>query len=111
MYWTLDDTIRWQEFELGLNRRFVLFCVMRPLRALVIYIGVVFIGGALLAPWLYRLAQSVGHSFPQIASAPFHYFVNRSLLILALAGLWTLLCALGAKIGRASCREGVSECV
>lgn len=69
---------------------------MRPLRALVMYIVVVFIGGALLAPWLYRLAQTVGHSFPQIASAPFHHFVNRSLLILALAGLWTLLCALGA---------------
>jgi uncharacterized protein len=69
---------------------------MRPLRALVIYIVVVFVGGALLAPWLYRLAQTVGHSFPQIAGAPFHHFVNRSLLILALAGLWTLLCALGA---------------
>jgi membrane protease YdiL (CAAX protease family) len=69
---------------------------MRPLRALVIYLVVVFIGGALLAPWLYRLAQTVGHSFPQIASVPFHHFVNRSLLILALAGLWTLLCALGA---------------
>ncbi len=69
---------------------------MRPLRALVIYLVVVFIGGALLAPWLYRLAQAAGHSFPQIASAPFHRFVNRSLLILALAGLWTLLCALGA---------------
>ena len=69
---------------------------MRPLRALVIYLVVVFIGGALLAPWLYRLAQAAGHSFPQIASVPFHRFVNRSLLILALAGLWTLLCALGA---------------
>jgi hypothetical protein len=69
---------------------------MRPLRALVIYIVVVFIGGALLAPWLYRLAQNVGHSFPQIAGAPFHRFVNRSLLILALAGLWPLMRSLGA---------------
>ena len=69
---------------------------MRPLRALVIYLVVVFIGGALLAPWLYRLAQAAGHSFPQIAGVPFHHFVNRSLLILALAGLWMLLCALGA---------------
>ena len=40
---------------------------MRPLRALVIYIAVVFIGGALLAPWLYRLAQAGAHSFPKIA--------------------------------------------
>ena len=37
---------------------------MRPLRALVIYIAVVFIGGALFAPWLYRLAQLFAHSFP-----------------------------------------------
>jgi uncharacterized protein len=69
---------------------------MRPLRALVIYIVVVFIGGALLAPWLYRLVQSMGHSYPEIAGMPFHRVVNRSLLILALAGLWTLLCAMGA---------------
>ena len=69
---------------------------MRPLRALVIYLVVVFIGGALLAPWLYRLAQTVAHSFPNVANAPFHRFVGRSLLILALAGLWPLLRALGA---------------
>jgi membrane protease YdiL (CAAX protease family) len=84
------------EFALGLKWVKTYCRAMRPLRALVIYLVVVFIGGALLAPWLYRLAQSVGHSFPQIAGVPFHRFVNRSLLILALAGLWTLLCALGA---------------
>jgi membrane protease YdiL (CAAX protease family) len=96
MCWTRADAIGWQEFALGLNRRFVLFCVMRLLRALVIYIVVVFIGGAVLAPWLYWLAQTVAHSFPQIAGAPFHRFVDRSLLLLALAGLWPLLRALGA---------------
>jgi uncharacterized protein len=69
---------------------------MRPLRALFIYLVVVFIGGALLAPWLYRLVQAVGPSFSQIAGVPFHRVVNRSLLILALAGLWWLLCAMGA---------------
>ena len=68
---------------------------MRPLRALVIYIGVVFVGGALLAPWLYWLAQAFAHSFPKIAAEPFNRFVNRSLLFLALAGLWPLLRALG----------------
>ena len=68
---------------------------MRPLRALVIYIVVVFIGGALLAPWLYWLAQAFAHSFPKIAAEPFHRFVDRSLLILALAGLWPLLRSLG----------------
>src|SRR5271154_915073 len=69
---------------------------MRPFRALGIYLVAVFIGGALLAPWLYRLAQVFAHVFPQIAAAPFHRFVDRSILILALAGLWPLLRALGA---------------
>jgi len=70
---------------------------MRPLWALVIYIFVVFFGGALLAPWLYWLAQHFAHSVPKLASAPFHRFVDRSFLILALAGVWPLLRALGAK--------------
>jgi len=68
---------------------------MRPLRALLIYIAVIFIGGALLAPWLYRLAQLFGHFFPQVASAPFHRFLDRSFLIFALAGLLPVLRSLG----------------
>lgn len=73
---------------------------MRPLRALVIYILVVFVGGALLAPWLYWLAQEFAHSLPKIASEPFHRYVDRSLLVLALAGLWPLLRALGMTSSR-----------
>ena len=69
---------------------------MRRLWALVIYMVVVFIGGALLAPWLYWLAQHYAHSVPKIAGAPFHRFMDRSFLILALAGVWPLLRALGA---------------
>ncbi len=68
---------------------------MRPLRALVIYLLIVFVGGALLAPWLYSFAQEFAHSIPKIASEPFHRYVDRSLLILALAGLWPVLRALG----------------
>ena len=68
---------------------------MRPLRALIIYILVVFVGGALLAPWLYWLAQAFAHAFPKIAGQPFNRFVDRSLLLLALAGLWPLLRSLG----------------
>ncbi len=68
---------------------------MRPLRALIVYIVVVFVGGALLAPWLYWLAHTFVHEFPGTAAQPFHRFVDRSLLILALAGLWPLLRALG----------------
>ena len=77
---------------------------MRPVRALGIYIAVVFLGGALLAPWLYWLAQAGAHEFPSLVNAPlfskivhspFHRFVNRSLLGLALIGLWPLLKSLG----------------
>src|ERR1700722_6307806 len=73
---------------------------MRPLLTLVIYLVVVFVGGALLAPWLYWSAQHAAQSFPKIAGAPFHRFVDRSILILALAGLWPLLRSLGAKSAR-----------
>lgn len=68
---------------------------MRPLWALLIYFVVIFIGGALLAPWLYELAQHL--PFPKIAGAPFHRFEDRAFLVLALAGVWPLLRVLGAK--------------
>jgi len=70
---------------------------MRPLWALVIYIVVVFFGGALLAPWLFWLAQHFAQSVPKLANAPFHRFMDRSFLLLALAGMWPLMRALGAK--------------
>jgi membrane protease YdiL (CAAX protease family) len=70
---------------------------MRLLLSLVIYLVVVFVGGALLAPWIYWLVQHTAQDFPKIAGAPFHRYVDRSFLILALVGLWPLLRALGAK--------------
>src|SRR5271170_5938661 len=73
---------------------------MRSLLVLVLYLVAVFVGGALLAPWLYWLAQHAAQDFPKIATAPFHRFVDRSFLILALTGLWPLLRALGAKSAR-----------
>ena len=73
---------------------------MRPLRALGLYIAVVFLGGALLAPWLYWLAQSFATEFPKIAGQPFHRFVDRALLGLALISLWPLLKSLGATSAR-----------
>ena len=69
---------------------------MRPLRALLIYIAVVFLGGALLGPWLCWLARELAPVFPKFAQEPFHRYVNRSFELLALAGLWPLLRALGA---------------
>jgi hypothetical protein len=78
---------------------------MRPVRALLIYIVFVFLGGALLAPWLFWLAQSTAQAFPnafgqcfqKLAANPFHRYVDRSLLALALIGLPALSRALGAK--------------
>jgi uncharacterized protein len=77
--------------------RFPYCAAMRALRALIIYILVVFVGGAVVAPWLYWLAQSLAGTFPKIADSPFHRYVHRSFLVLALAGLWPLLRALGAR--------------
>jgi uncharacterized protein len=73
---------------------------MRPLRALLIYIIAVFIGGALLAPPLYWLVHWSAQTFPhlvseKIADAPFHRYVNRCLLGIALIGLWPLVKNLG----------------
>lgn len=62
----------------------------RPVSALLSYIAVVFIGGALLGPCLYRLVQQIApHS--QFAGKPFHRYLDRSLLAIALIGLWPLL--------------------
>src|SRR2546422_743180 len=73
---------------------------MRPVRALLIYTGIVFFGGALLAPWLYWTVQSLAAHLPALqglANNPFHRYVNRSLLALALIGLWLLLRGLGVR--------------
>jgi len=69
---------------------------MRSIRALVLYLVAIFIGGALLAPWLWWLVQSLVSVNSSLARAPFHRYVDRSLLLIALAGLWPLLRTLGA---------------
>ena len=44
---------------------------MRPLRAVVFYIAVVFVGGAVLAPWLQLPTRAFACELPRIAAAPF----------------------------------------
>jgi uncharacterized protein len=54
----------------------------------------VFLGGALLAPWLYWLAQWGAEHFASLRSLagnPFHRFVHRAVLGLALLGIWPLM--------------------
>lgn len=69
---------------------------MRIIRALLIYFAVVFVGGALLAPCLYWLVQAVApHS--HFAASPFHRYVDRCLMGLAIIGIWPLFRAIGAK--------------
>lgn len=71
---------------------------MRPLRSLLIYIAFIFIGAALLAPWVYWAAQWAGeHStaLKSLSAQPFHRYLNRCLLGLALLGMWPFLRSLG----------------
>lgn len=69
------------------------------MRSLLIYIATVFVAGALIAPWVYWLTQWTAGHFPTIqplAAAPFHRYVNRSLLFVAVIGLWPFLISLRA---------------
>src|SRR5436309_4528791 len=93
-----------QDYPLGHTRRESYRWPMRPVRSLLIYAGVVFLGGALLAPWLSWGVQSLAAHLPgfqKLADHPFHRYVNRSLLALALIGLWPLL----RSIGVSACRD------
>ena len=65
------------------------FAAMRPLRSVAIYFAFIFLGGALLAPWIFWLVQTLG--LHQLTQYPFHKFVTRSFEVLALAGLWPFL--------------------
>jgi uncharacterized protein len=67
---------------------------MRHIRSLLIYLAVVFLGGALLAPWLFWLTQWAATQWPVLrglAASPFHRYLARALLGLALIGLVPLL--------------------
>ncbi|HEX8394069.1 MAG TPA: CPBP family intramembrane glutamic endopeptidase [Longimicrobium sp.] len=62
----------------------------RPLAAMLLYLSFVFVGGALLAPWLYHAVQALARGIPaleNVARTPFARYVNRALLLMALAGL------------------------
>jgi len=60
-----------------------------PAWVLCVYVLGVFLGGALLAPWLWSLAQSVVPG-SGLARQPFRRYVDRSLLGFAILGLWPM---------------------
>lgn len=63
---------------------------MRLLKALLIYIVIVFAAGGLLAPVLHHLAAWAAHAgipMGRIPQAPFYLYVSRAMLIVAVLGL------------------------
>jgi membrane protease YdiL (CAAX protease family) len=73
---------------------------MRSTRALLGYLLLVFVGGALVAPWVYWLVQKLAANWPAFESLARHSFpryVNRCFLALALIGLWPLARWLGLR--------------
>jgi membrane protease YdiL (CAAX protease family) len=71
---------------------------MHPVRAVCIFFIFVFLGAALVSPWLYQMTVWASEAIPALeplAKTPFHRYVNRALLGLGLIGLWPLLRNIG----------------
>jgi hypothetical protein len=71
---------------------------LRASKAIGLYVAAVILLGALLAPWLFwavQLAAPRVSALHAYATYPFHRIFDRSIMLVALAGLWPLLRALG----------------
>ena len=71
---------------------------MRASRAIGVYVAAVVALGALFAPWLFWAVQDLALHMDVaqgLAAYPFHRFFDRSVMIVALAGIWPLLRVLG----------------
>jgi uncharacterized protein len=73
---------------------------MRAGTALALYFVFVFVGAALIAPWVSFALQSMADApldppLKTVVNTPFRRVVNRCLLVLALIGIWPLIKALG----------------
>ena len=76
---------------------------MRTSKAIGLYAVAVILLGALLAPWLFWALQGLAahfSSFGSLAHQPFHRIFDRAVLIVAFAGLWPLLRAIGFRSWR-----------
>lgn len=73
---------------------------MRPLRNLIFYILSVFVGAAIIAPWIYKFIHFCAQHFSifqALARQDFHRYLNRCMLIIALIGLVPLFRSFGFK--------------
>jgi len=68
---------------------------MRPIQSLLLFVLAVLVGGALLAPWLYWLAQ--WSELESLKKFPFHRYVTRGMLVAALVSLWPFMRSLGVR--------------
>lgn len=71
-----------------------------PAAVIFLYLVAVFIGAAFISPRLYASAQfleSVSYRFSSLADAPFHRYVSRCLILMAILALPSLLKALGLR--------------
>jgi uncharacterized protein len=71
---------------------------LRASRVIGVYVAGVILLGALLAPWLFWITQQLAphvSALQGFAAYPFHRFFDRSVMIVALAGVWPLLRILG----------------
>jgi membrane protease YdiL (CAAX protease family) len=73
---------------------------MRPVRAILIYFIAIFAGSAVIAPAVYFVVDSFAGSSQfcnYLISKGFHRFLTRSMMLIALIGLYPLYRALGIK--------------
>jgi membrane protease YdiL (CAAX protease family) len=69
----------------------------RPLRAILIFLAVVFLGGAVISPWIYQLVLAICGPDSYLGGHPFHRYYGRTVQVLAVLCLWPFLRALGLR--------------
>ncbi|MBI2950394.1 MAG: CPBP family intramembrane metalloprotease [Verrucomicrobia bacterium] len=76
---------------------------MRQVRTVALYFLAIFLGSALVAPWLFKLLQGLAVAVPSLSSlaeAPFPRVLNRTLMLLGAIALWPLAIGLGLRSWR-----------
>jgi membrane protease YdiL (CAAX protease family) len=67
------------------------------LRAIVIFLTLIFLSAAVISPWIYRLALGICGADSWLGGHPFHRYYGRTVQVLAVLGLWPFLRALGQR--------------